>query len=448
MPDETYQEQPQDLPLDQGSTQESEPVVEAPPPRRRGRPRKGTGRKKTASELTDEIFPSPAYHVRGPSLVRPPQASPYRLYRMIALSFSGISLALLAVIFYFSSPEARLTVTAKRSPVSTNFSVSIQKISPTTPLAQAATPVLPGLIVSKSGELTKAFPTSLQKVSVEKAAGTVTIFNNFNKSQSLVVTTRLLSPGGVLFRIQKAVTIPALGKVEGVPVLADKKGPEGEIGPSKFTIPGLWSGLQDKIFAKSFESMKGGSQEMPALSPDDLKKAKQVVEDELSKQTMEALEKEFGKPSLTVTEIKSSGTDTKMGAGVATFNYTVKMAVVGIIFDQARLLDLAKKSFESSFVPDSYRQLAGVKESTLTYFLEDYDAKKNIAQIKVFLEGESMIAPSSPLLAKEKMAGLRKGAVENYLKKFEDFTNVSVRLYPFWARSLPKDASQILVELK
>lgn len=114
----------------------------------------------------------------------------------------------------------------------------------------------------------KAFPIEVS-VSAERdvpsasaardgvATGTVTLVNETGAAQPLVATTRLLSEGGVLFRLRDRVTVPAGGTVEAA-VYADQPGPSGDIGPSRFTIPGLSPALQASIYARSSSPMTGG----------------------------------------------------------------------------------------------------------------------------------------------------------------------------------------------
>lgn len=97
----------------------------------------------------------------------------------------------------------------------------------------------------------------------QKARGFVTIYNYYNKPQPLVTSTRLLSPSGLTFRIDENINVPSSSVVNGevvpgeirVSITADKIGPEYRIEPSKFSIPGLWVDLQDKIYGESFKSM-------------------------------------------------------------------------------------------------------------------------------------------------------------------------------------------------
>lgn len=90
-----------------------------------------------------------------------------------------------------------------------------------------------------------------------KAGGIVELINESTSGQTLVATTRLLSEKDVLFRLVDRVFIPAGGRLSAR-VEADQEGPEGDIAPSRFIIPGLSPAAQQVIYAESSEAMTGG----------------------------------------------------------------------------------------------------------------------------------------------------------------------------------------------
>lgn len=109
---------------------------------------------------------------------------------------------------------------------------------------------------------------------VGKAGGTVEIVNESSNGQTLVATTRLLSEKGVLFRLTDRVFIPAGGRITAS-VEADQEGPDGDIPPSRFTIPGLSQASQQVIYAESSQAMTGGTRfEGAPLSQEEYESAK------------------------------------------------------------------------------------------------------------------------------------------------------------------------------
>lgn len=89
------------------------------------------------------------------------------------------------------------------------------------------------------------------------AKGRLRLINATGRAQALVERTRLLSSGGVLFRLDNRVTVPANGSVEAS-VTADRPGADGDVPPGRFTIPGLSAALQSQIYGESSEAFTGG----------------------------------------------------------------------------------------------------------------------------------------------------------------------------------------------
>ena len=113
----------------------------------------------------------------------------------------------------------------------------------------AANNVIPAQIFSVPKNLTQLFPASgHQNVSL-KAQGTITIYNAYSSSpQSLVATTRFVTPAGKVFRLVNAVVVPGAAVTNGVivpssidaAIIADQAGPDYNVSSTpKLTIPGF-----------------------------------------------------------------------------------------------------------------------------------------------------------------------------------------------------------------
>jgi hypothetical protein len=386
-----------------------------------------------------------------PGITPPPSKQhrpsfPLAAYRRMALGFAVGAVVLLGVVLYFAVSEAQVKLSARRERTSTTFVATIREIPEAgTPSANGL--IFPGHIIKKTAEISRIFESSKSRTSDEKASGKVTIINNFSKPQPLVKTTRLLSKEGVLFRLKESVTVPAKGKVEAS-VEADQPGKVGEIGPTRFTVPGLWVGLQDLIYAESSVPMSGGVREVRIVTKDDLESAKTILEDELTKEAIGEVEKAGeAKPALTFTEITKSVSSEKEGVEKDSFEYSLRLDGYGIFFDKSKLLEEATKQLKAGLTsPD--RIIANIEEKTFTYFLDEYRANKGEATVKVYLEGESAISPSSPVLAKEKIAGLSRKSAEDYFKSLPELSKADVKIYPFWVGNIPSNLEQITIEVK
>ena len=120
-----------------------------------------------------------------------------------------------------------------------------------------------------------------------KAKGEVILINDFyDRNQILVEETRLLSSENILFRLVQRVEIPARGKIK-VRVAADEIGEQGNIGPSRFTLPGLLPASQEKVYAESSEAITGGKIKIKIVLAEDIEKAGTQFKTELSSKNLD-----------------------------------------------------------------------------------------------------------------------------------------------------------------
>ena len=135
-----------------------------------------------------------------------------RFYKIVALSFLFLTIALLAVIVFMSSKRATITVITKPDPVEVNSTLEINNKD------EGGN----GQIVTTEVSLQKTFKPESTKEEVSVAIGFVTLHNEKDFAQPLVATTRLLSPDGILFRLKSRVTVPAQGAIDAE-VYADEE---------------------------------------------------------------------------------------------------------------------------------------------------------------------------------------------------------------------------------
>src|SRR3989339_228235 len=169
------------------------------------------------------------------------------MYRKIALSFVVLTVVLLAVIFYFSFTRVTITLIPNQERVSNNLIFDIYDSENADSVSAMG---VPGIVRQITIEDKKEYQASGSNVIGKEVVGKIDIINDYNKNQPLVATTRLISSDGKLFRLKETVNVP-VGGLKDVEIYADEAKPEMATGPTTFTIPGLWAGLQDKIYAKN-----------------------------------------------------------------------------------------------------------------------------------------------------------------------------------------------------
>jgi hypothetical protein len=366
-----------------------------------------------------------------------------RLYKRIAFTFIGLTLVLLGVVLAATFSRAVVTITAKPVAVRAEIKVAVDA-------STATAETVPGLIVATdvSGETT-GLPASTGAVVNGKATGTVLLVNKRATSQTLVATTRLLSPDNVLFRLKKTVVIPGNGELNDVKVYADQVGAASEIGPSTFSIPGLPANLQKLVYAFSEKPMTGGITNVSAVSQTDIDKAVSDLTNELvTKATADlasqAAGKNFTGSAIFVNEDARS-VSAKVGDTVDSFDVLLKLTVTGVYYDKEKLQNLGLAALLANVPSDMELGTNDVNTAEVT--VQNASATTGTATLDAVFSGQAVITPSSPVLDKSRLIGLDAATIKAYLQSFDSVADVQVAFSPFWVSHAPS-ANHITINIK
>jgi hypothetical protein len=378
-----------------------------------------------------------------------------RLYKRIAAVFLGLTMVLLGLMVYLSFTKAIITIVPAKEKSSIDFSVNVEK-EPSSRDAIAGT-----LISVKVQGETEETATGVYIAEDRKATGEVTITNNTSNAQTLIKTTRLLTPAGVLFRLNSAVAVPAKGSVKAQ-IYADKAGISGEVDPVKMTFPGLSLSLQDKIYAELGEATKIQSETAKAVSKEDIDRAEEkLVAELLEKGKIELAslapayqtggpENPEGEPlafkgAVFGDEIVSVEYDKKQGEKTENFKVEMELRVVGVFYNQESLQQIARTKMEESMSSES--ELVNINFDGLKTEVGKFDLIAENAILKIHAEGETIIKQTSQIFDKNKLAGMEKDAAIDYFKTFSAIQSAQIELRPFWLTKIPevKDNIEIII---
>ncbi len=262
------------------------------------------------------------------------------IYRRIAVTFFLAALVLLGAVFYVAFSRATIILTPKKEVLTAEFTIPLRS----RPAAGEAR----GLVLEQILEESQTFPVEGEGIPEPAAArGQVVIKNLTSRDQPLVKTTRLLTPDNKLFRLTKTVIVPAQGQIE-VKVLADQPGPEGEIEPTRFTIPGLWEGLRDKIYAESASVFCCGSKLKLALTEEMFTRAEQNLEAQMleaakDEMRMQAVAEKLD-GDIFLAELVSVERSGRAGEERDSFDLMMKIKTTGIFYETRGLAELARRN--------------------------------------------------------------------------------------------------------
>jgi hypothetical protein len=365
------------------------------------------------------------------------------MYRRIAVGFVVAVALMLGAVLYVSTVSATIHVTPVRQAMKTEFLLDAVK----TPTKETE---IRGQVAVTTVEKSQAFAPSGDGVKNvdEKAAGTVTIHNTSSRNQPLVATTRLLSPEGILFRLDDGVTVPAGGTVTAA-VHADVAGASGNVAPTKFTIPGLSESLQALIYADSAEAFAGGVRQVAAISQQDIDRSALSLRGILEEEAKAALRSQVGDalPGESFSfEVLDQSSDVKAGTETSSFTLTMSISATGVFYDRQALQTAAvRKLYDQLSEGNDFSKIDGTAAQAT---VDKADVEAGSASLRVYLDGLSVPSSTNPSFDPGRFVGMSASEVQALLLKDGVATDATVEFVPFWLNRIPrlKDHISVVVE--
>jgi hypothetical protein len=361
---------------------------------------------------------------------------PVKFYKIIALSFLVITIILLGSIVFMSAKRATITVVTKAAPVEATFSVGVGE-------AEAPRTIL-GFTATTTVGLEKKFSPTGTKKEPGIAEGIIIIHNDSDTGQPLVATTRFLSPDNVLFRLKNSVVVPAGGTLDAL-VYADQEGEEGNIAPTKFTIPGLNEDKQKVVYGESTSPMSGGIKTVGILTSEDVEKAKQELleqaKGEAEKKLAKYVEDRTAVYSVISSEVNSSE---ELGDEVSEFNLSLNAEVVGVFYDSTGLDKMAQAELMNKAVSDA--DLIDTGGNSPEVAIESFTNGR--VTLSVFYSGVISLNPESEQIEKTVFFGKSRDEIRRYVLSLDHVYSVEVKFTPAWIQSAPSVAEHVNVVVK
>lgn len=368
------------------------------------------------------------------------------MYRKIALSFIILTVVLLAAIFYFSFTRVKITVIPNQERISNNLIFDIYDTENADSVSSAG---IPGIVREITIDDTKEYESTGSNVIGKEVVGKVDIINEYTKNQPLVANTRLLTPDGKLFRLKETVNVP-VGGIKDIEVYADEAKPEMAVGPTTFTIPGLWAGLQDKIYAKSESDIVYRQKIKKYITDSDIDTAEMDLKEQLLasvKSKVNDIYKDYEQVIFKIDEksIKSD-INSKVNDEVDAFEISMEAKVMVVAFDDETAAKLAKNKFTSS-LPEN-KELISFNEDNIIYSLNNYNGSESIASVNATFEGKVSLKGDSNIVDVQKILGLNQKQLETYLGDMPEIAGFEIEFYPKFIKKVPKLVDKIEIEIK
>lgn len=351
--------------------------------------------------------------------------------------------------------KATVTLEFNKTPWTFNGPVSI-KTSETN--INAETNALPGEIFTESRNMTNLFPVSGRDTVQAKAAGTITIFNNYSpEPQTLVATTRFTAPDGTLFRLVETTTVPGAtvkdGKVTAssvdAKVASDKPGEAYNVGPiDRLTIPGFegtprYEGFYGKIAGKLSGGFIG---ERAVATEADIEEAKDRTEEILTanltsgvlrNQPVDFMVVE-GATEVNISRIAVVSSTLESGDKVGVFGEGEIKAIAFREPDMKSLLTTLARPAESTLV------LANL---TIGYENPEVDFEAGILTLTVKANG-TLTGEFDEEEVKSMLAGKGIGPARNAVLTLPDLNRARISLWPWWVKTVPQKDNRITIQVE
>jgi len=249
--------------------------------------------------------------------------------------------------------------------------------------------------------------------------------------------------------MKSGATVPANGSVE-VEVYADQPGSQGDIGPTRFTIPGLNAAKQKLIYGESKEAMQGSSGQMRVVGAADLERAKAEVAEKAVKKAQDDARQSANAAGfqglMASHEILEATANARAGEAKQTFTIKVKVRAKLLAYDKMQLEILALNKVKEAIPVD--RELVVFNGEAMILRLKNVDTQRGEVQLQVYADGEVRITPSSPILDPAKIAGMMPEEAERYLQSFDAIERVEIRLFPSWQKRIPTIPDRVKIVMK
>lgn len=311
------------------------------------------------------------------------------------------------------------------------------------------------------------------------ASGTLTIVNIDGIEHPLIKETRFQTDDGIVFRLQEEVIVPAgsttnPAKVD-VTVVADTLdasgaavGDRGNIGPSRFFLPGLKEDTRDKLYGESTTPMAGGTSNMIAhVSEEDLQAAQAQLEAELKEKVLADLRKEV------LSEGNTKGLNLKLvedtatlqfgtadidlpyemiGKEAETFEVTGTLKLSGVAYDSDALYEFLKTQLLSVETPG--KQIVSVDKNSISLSVLEADIPNDSYKITAQIQGVEEYEIDTDLEGgaelnkkiKEHIAGKTIEEAEAYIQNLPEVNSVEIKVWPVWSPTIPSLPDNIKIK--
>jgi hypothetical protein len=246
------------------------------------------------------------------------------------------------------------------------------------------------------------------------------------------------------------VTVPAGGSVEAQ-IYGETIDPSFTLADTKLTIPGLWAGLQDKIYATAAAgAVSYKEQKQLFVKQADLDnaiaEAKKALSAEADKDITEAYPDYDQRLYKVEDQSVAFSFDAKAGDTKDEVSITMSAKVTVVAFKNSSIAQLGNSALESTL--NSGQSLVNGTDAKPTLTLKSADISQNLAELELAASGQVTAATAKDLVDHSKLVGLTKAQLESYLNSLPTIESYELHFRPSFIKVAPQLADRITVTIK
>ena len=322
--------------------------------------------------------------------------------------------------------------------------------------------IIPGRFFEEDIEKWEQFKSSGVSQETGKAQGEIRVYNSHSPPTPITLragTRFLSSDNGKIFRCPEKIYLPAAKISQGkvvpssveVNVEAQEVGEDYNIGPSKFSLPGLAGDpLYYTIYAESQSPMTGGFiKEVKIVSTQDIANAQDSLLRILFREAKDSLRNKIPEDFVLLERaISEEESDIdclqKPGGEYAEFSCQGNIKIKGLGFKLSDLKALARE-FVAKIISPSEKLVEG--SLNFEYLGQNLVLEKGKMILDLKIEGATYKDILIETL-REQVEGKSKEEIkEIILNNYPQIESTSIKFWPFWIKKAPKTSERIKIEL-
>ena len=381
----------------------------------------------------------------------------WRKARIIFWPLLGIIVILVLIVAFLTLPKVNIKLKVRaenyqKDELVTQISSAIQEQN----LEQK---IFPGNLIDLEKVQEENFPTTGKKNLGGKATGTLTLYNYWDSTPQSLDKGAKFSSSDKTFMSTGSATIPGTSIRGGnivpgtatIEIVAENPGEDYNVKAGRFTIIGLTSAQQEKIYGQSGKDLTGGfSKEVNVTSEQDYNQAKDKLTENLNEKLKNELKEKSGTMEILekaeifeTTDISSSA---DVDAEANDFTMKIKQRLRVIIFDRDAFNQFVILILEKQIPYDKMISLGPSDSITPAKIEPKYDQDLLVLNLKVEAKISSRVDLEK---VKKDLLGKSRSKAESYLNNLSGVAGAEISYVPsFWLKKIPNFSRSVKVELE